>query len=82
MIKWTDSWIIGRSISWTDLFFFVRITYADQKKSQYAIVFWTNLTETEIQDLSPMLSDCWGETDLLETVLSAEGVGDLENRKI
>ena len=52
------------------------------KKSQYAIVFWTNLTETEIQDLSLMLSDCWGETDLLETVLSAEGVGDLEKRKI
>ena len=52
------------------------------KKSQYAIVFWTNLTETEIQDLSLMLSDCWGEADLLETVLSAEGVGDLENRKI
>ena len=22
MIKWTDSWIIDRSISWTDLFFF------------------------------------------------------------
>ena len=30
MIKWTNSWINGRSISWTDLFFFVRITYAEQ----------------------------------------------------